>query len=145
MNYEKYLNQEVENGQLGRGHIVSFDNEYIVIQYKSEKKTYKPDLAFKNKAISLVDEVLNQEINQHYLEVAKKTSQEEEKINKINKQVIKKNINAYALFEKIADKYEVLKSLFGEDVYYPPYHEFRKKYPFVAKSFDRRNKWWLPH
>lgn len=42
-----------------RGLVVSFDDETIVIKYENEERTYCPDIAFKNKFLSFLDNSLN--------------------------------------------------------------------------------------
>ena len=59
MNKEQFLNKEIINKNNERGLVVSFDDKHIVIKYENEERTYCPDIAFKNKFLSFLDNSLN--------------------------------------------------------------------------------------
>src|SRR5574344_1024760 len=47
MNYNDFINQPIFHQNNERGVVASFDEDYIVIKYPSNEKTYKPDVAFR--------------------------------------------------------------------------------------------------
>ena len=63
MNYEKFINQKVTNYKGQKGHIVSINQERVTVQLEDGQAIYKPDIAFKNKALVFDDDNLNQIMN----------------------------------------------------------------------------------
>ena len=128
MNKEQFLNKEIINKNNERGLVVSFDDEHIVIKYKNEERTYCPDIAFKNKFLSFLDNSLNLSIDED-LSIKEELILQHEKEAEANRKIVinrSKKINE--LYKKISAKNATLQSLFGRDFQYPPLVEFEKKH-----------------
>jgi len=135
MNYEQLINQKVTNYKGEKGYIVSFDQERVVVQLSDKQACYKPDIAFKNKALVFDDDKYNHLINEDI--VAQDAAKEayEKKIQKVTEEAIKINNISAQKYVELRDKDRILKSFFGDDFDYPPFIELKKKFPH-ARSRD---------
>lgn len=129
MNYEEYINQKVTNYKGQKGYIVSFDQERVTVQLDNEQVIYKPDVAFKNKALVFDDESLNQLMSSGLEHQEQEAEAYKKKIEKINKEAIKINAMSSKQFIELRKKDNILKSLFGDDFDYPPFIALKKKFP----------------
>lgn len=129
MNYEKYINQKVTNYKGQKGYIVSFDQERVTVQLDNEQVIYKPDIAFKNKALVFDDEHLNQLMSSGLEHQEQEIQAYKKKIEKINEEAIKINSMSSKKFLELRTKDRILKSLFGDDFDYPPFIALKKKFP----------------
>ena len=129
MNYESFINQKITNYKGQRGHIVSFDQERVTVQLGNEQVIYKPDIAFKNKALVFDDERFNQLMNSGLEQQDAEAEAYKKKIEKINKEAIKVNVMSSKKFLELKRKNDTLKNLFGSDFDYPPFLALKKKFP----------------
>ena len=129
MNYELFINQKVTNYKGQKGYIVSFDQERVTVQLDNEQVIYKPDVAFKNKALVFDDEHLNQLMNSGLEHQEQEAEAYKKKIEKINKEAIKINAMSSKKFIELREKDATLKKLFGNDFDYPPFIALKKKFP----------------
>ncbi len=129
MNYEAYINQKVTNYKGQKGYIVSFDQERVTVQLDNEQVIYKPDVAFKNKALVFDEERLNQLMNSGLEQQDAEAEAYKKKIEKINKEAIKINAMSSKKFIELREKDATLKKLFGNDFDYPPFIALKKKFP----------------
>lgn len=128
MTFNEFINAQVSNINNESGIVLSIDQEHVVIKYPNVEKTYNTEIVFKNKFLSFVSEELNKKMDAY---VNHRVKQEEEK-----KQLFQDNKDASILrqkkvneiYKKLALKNYLMKALFGNDFYYPPYEEFVKKY-----------------
>ncbi len=130
MNKEQFLNKEIINKNNDVGVVISFDDEHIVVKYQNEEKTYCPDVAFKNKYLSFLDDSLNYLVDKELLN-KEESEQLHEKVAQNNHKIAVnrlKKINE--LYKKMSMKNQVMKCLFGGDFQYPPFIEFVKKYKY---------------
>ena len=128
MNNEQLINKVVINKNNEQGKVISVNGPNITVKYDSEEKTYNFDIAFKNKFLSFLDEVVNQEIDNHLSNKESEEKKNEELVKK-NDEIAKKRSNSInTLYEKLYYKNQIMKGLFGGDFIYPPYVEFVKKY-----------------
>ena len=128
MNYNQFLNKEVINKNNQKGVVVSIDSQYLVVKYQNEEKTYNPDIAFKNKFITFIDDNLNHFIEGELMDKEKTNSYNQELVDAIHKSVVTKNKRILDYYDKISEKNGVLQYLFGGDFLYPPFVNFVKKY-----------------
>lgn len=138
MNYEAYINQKVTNYKGQKGYIVSFDQERVTVQLDNEQIIYKPDIAFKNKALVFDDDRLNQLMSSGLEHQEQEAEEYKKKIEKINKEAIKINVMSSEKFIELRRKDSILKSLFGKDFDYPPFVALKKKFPHSKQrdAFD---------
>lgn len=129
MNYELFINQKVTNYKGQNGYIVSFDQERVTVQLDNEQVIYKPDVAFKNKALVFDDERFNQLMNSGLEQQDADAEAYKKKIEKINKEAIKINAMSSKKFIELREKDATLKKLFGNDFDYPPFIALKKKFP----------------
>lgn len=129
MNYELFVNQKVTNYKGQRGYIVSFDQERVTVQLDNEQVIYKPDVAFKNKALVFDEERFNQLMNSGLEHQEQEAEAYKKKIEKINKEAIKINAMSSKQFIELREKDATLKKLFGNDFDYPPFIALKKKFP----------------
>ena len=129
MNYEIFINQKVTNYKGQKGYIVSFDQERVTVQLDNEQVIYKPDIAFKNKALVFDDECLNQLMSSGLEHQEQELEAHKKKIEKINEEAIKINAMSSKKFLELRTKDRILKSLFGDDFDYPPFIALKKKFP----------------
>ena len=138
MDYQLFINQQVVDYQGQTGVVVSFDKEHIVIQQNKEQTTYNPDIAFKNEAIRFVESRLNNLIKEDIESRHNAATAHQQKIDKINKEAIKRNKMASDKYIELEKKDKVLKRLFGNDFVYPPFALLKKKFPHAK----RKKEWY---
>ena len=139
MNYETYINQKVTNYKGQKGYIVSFDQERVTVQLDNEQVIYKPDIAFKNKALVFDDERLNQLMSSGLEHQEQEIEAHKKKIEKINEEAIKINSMSSKKFLELRTKDRILKSLFGDDFDYPPFIALKKKFPHSKQRTSFEN------
>ena len=139
MNYEKFVNQKVTNYKGQKGHIVSINQERVTVQLEDGQAIYKPDIAFKNKALVFDDDNLNQIMNGDLNEQDALEEEHTKKIEKINAEAIKINAMSSKKYIELRNKDATLKKLFGNDFNYPPFVALKKKFPH-AKQRDTYEK-----
>ena len=128
MDYQKFVNQEVENIDGECGVVISFNDTHIVIKYPNVEKTYNPNIAFTNKYLSFVNDDLNLLINED-LEAKANIKKQEDEINaKKAKELLELKIKVKNLVKKLSRKNQILQDLFGSDFLYPPYVEFLRTF-----------------
>jgi hypothetical protein len=140
-NYEQFINQEILNSNGVRGRVVTLTNERITIEFPNERKIFKPDLAFKSSSIKFADEVLNAQMMAIINDEEKKEEERKKALDKVDKEVRKRNKRACDLYYELDTKEQFLKTLFGDDFVYPPFTEFKKKFPYAKRrnsSFDEK-------
>ena len=137
MDYQIFINQKITNKDGDIGHIVSFDNNYILVRYEVGDKKYQTLTALKKKFLLFKDNNLNQLVDDYLKKESQKEKECEEIINRNTKISIDRyrKVNEYHL--KIVKKNKTMKWLFGKDFLYPPYIEFISKYKGVIKRDDR--------
>ena len=111
MNYELFINQKVTNYKGQKGYIVSFDQERVTVQLDNEQVIYKPDIAFKNKALVFDEERFNQLMNSGLEQQDAEAEAYKKKIEKINKEAIKINAMSSKQFIELREKDATLKKL----------------------------------
>ena len=140
-NYEQFINQEIVNSNGVRGRVVTLTDERITIEFSNERKIFKLDLAFKSSSIKFVDESLNEQMMAIISGQEKKELENKAALNKINNEVMKRNKRACDLYFELEEKERFLKTLFGIDFIYPPFREFKKKFPYAKRrnsNFDEK-------
>ena len=127
MNKEQFINKEIVNANNEVGIVTSFDDTFVTVKYQKEQKSYRIDLAFKNKFLSFKDNSLN-------ILIENEIKTKDEIKDKQEKQIEENRVNHAAKFKKVNEIYDeldrkndVLKALFGSDFLYPPYVEFVNK------------------
>lgn len=134
MNYEQFINKQIINYKGETGTVVSFDKEHIVVSQGDKQVTYKPDIAFKNKALVFKDDELNILVNKDLEEQDKASTVYQQRIDKINKEAIKRNKMASDKYIELEKKENALKRLFGDDFVYPPFTALKKKFPHAKRT-----------
>ena len=129
MNYEKFINQKVTNYKGQKGYIVSFNQERVTVQLEDGQAIYKPDIAFKNKALVFDDDKFNQIMSGDLKEQDALEKEHKKKIEKINAEAIKINVMSSKKYAELRHKDAILKNLFGDDFDYPPFIALKKKFP----------------
>lgn len=129
MNYNQFINQKVTNYKGEKGYIISFDKDRVIVQLNNGQALYKPDVAFKNKALVFDDDKYNHFINNDIVAQDKAKEAYEKKIQKITKEAIRINNMSAKKFVELRNKDWFLKGLFGGDFEYPPFVELKKKFP----------------
>ena len=129
MNYNEFINQKVTNFKGEKGYIVSFNQERVTVQLNDRQALYKPDVAFKNKALIFDDDKYNHLINNDLVEQDKAKEAYEKKIQKVTKEAIKINNMSTKKFVELRKKDALLKRYFGDDFDYPPFVELKKRFP----------------
>jgi len=146
-NYDQFINQKIINSSRIEGLVVALTNERITIEFSNERKIFKPDLAFKSSSIKFVDETLNEAMMAIINGENKKEEEHKAMLNKINEEAKKRNRRACDRYIELEKKDCELKRLFGQDFNYPPFEEFKKKFPHSKRrktDFERtldRIKW----
>ena len=138
MNYQQFINQTVIDYRGQEGSVISLDSDKVVVQHSNEQVTYKTDIAFKNKALIFKNDELNNLINEDLDDREKASIIHQEKIDKINKEAIKRNKMASDKYIELEKKEKALKWLFGDDFVYPPFEALKKKFPHA-----KRKKTWI--
>ena len=134
--FQKYINQKVLNLNNEEGIVTSMDDNYVVVKYKDESKTYKCEITFKE-FLKFMDSSLNEEIQKFLNEKEKITKQKEKQhadIEKFHKDRTKMVNKCYM---ELLKKVKCLKQLFGSDFVYPPLKEFEKKYKYFINKPQR--------
>lgn len=127
MNNNIFLNARVKNKDNQIGTIVSIDNQYIVVQYDDQTKTYSKEFVLKNNLFEFENDDLNEFIKQEQ-DNKKELLIKEQKEKKEIKDYRNKIINRY---KYLKEKNDILKKLFGIDFEYPPFIEFMKKHKYL--------------
>lgn len=133
-NFNQFINKEIVNSSGDRGSVVALTDERITIEFTNERKIFKPDLAFKSLSIKFVDETLNNEMMTIINGEQEKQENQQLAIKKINQETIKRNKRACDRYYELYTKEHFLKKLFGRDFVYPPFTEFKKKFPYAKKK-----------
>ena len=134
MNNEQYINQLVIDYKGEKASIVSLDDEHVVIKQNNELITYNTQIAFKNKALVFVNEELNKLMHQQLNAANEIVVATQQKLEKTNKEAIKRNAMAHKKYCELEKKEKYLRKLFGHDFIYPPFVEFKKKYPYIKRK-----------
>ena len=124
MNNQSFIDKEVVNKHGQRGTVIAFDEQRIVVKYPGEEKSYNPDVAFKNKFLSFVDESLNCSIDED-IQAKEKRRQE---LSDLDKAILQQYKRIHEERARLESKNRTMRRLFGDDFVYPPYVEFVKKY-----------------
>lgn len=138
MDYQLFINQQVNDYKGESGYVVSFDKDHIVVQQNGELITYNPDIAFKKKALVFVDNEFNDLVNKDMNDRDNALVLYQQKMDKINKEAIKRNKMASDKYIELEKKEKALKRLFGQDFVYPPFALLKKKFPHA-----KRKKTWI--
>ena len=135
MNPNEFLSKEIMNKNQEVGTVLSIDENFVVVNFPSGKKTYGTEFTFRQGYLSFVDDNLNALINQYFqnkdaVQKSRAQAREEKQaeflaksaqVNKEYKQLCKKNKN--------------LKKWFGQDFVYPPLRKFEQENDFyIDKS-----------
>ena len=134
MNYEQFINQQVTNYKGEKGYVVSFEKERVIIQIGDKQVMYKPDVAFKNKALVFDNDRLNQLVNADIEQQEVEQITYQKKIEKIHSEAIKINNMSAKKYVELQRKEATLKGLFGADFVYPPFQILKKKFPHAKKK-----------
>ena len=134
MNYQQFINQQITDYQGKSGYVVSFNEDRIVINQNDEHITFNPDIAFKNKALIFVNQEYNNLVNKDMDERIQAATLHQQKIDKINKEAIKRNKMASDKYIVLERKEKALKRLFGDDFIYPPFTIFKRKFPHSKRK-----------
>lgn len=140
MNKEQFLNKEVINSDGQKGIVTSFDGTFVSVKYENIEKSYRFDLAFKNKFLSFVDDALNSIIEEELLKKYKKEAEHEKELQKVHDDVLEKINRVNKLHDELEKKNDIMLGLFGRDFKYPPYVKFMKKYKLFVKTKWRFGK-----
>ena len=133
MKFERFINKEVINKNNEKGLVISFDDDYVVVRYTDEEKTYSYEIVFKNKFLTFVDDKLNQTIERDLLSKEQQKTKQLEQITKFRKNVIKRNKRIRETFYRLSAKKSYLQTIFGYDFIYPPYSDFVRKNQNILK------------
>ena len=134
MDYTLFINKEIINKNNIKGIVISFDKEHIVIRYESDEKTYNPDIAFKSKFLSFVDDSLNTLIEENLFNKEQEQIQKEVTAKDNRRKAVNRTKKVREMYTKLERKNRMMMSLFGRDFLYPPYIEFKKKYIGLINS-----------
>ena len=134
--YQKLINQKVINLNNEEGIVISIDDNYVEIQYKDEKKTYKCDIAFK-RFLKFIDSSLNELIKNDICAKEEITKQKEQQLAGIEKFHKDRTKMVNKCYVELLQKVKYLKQLFGSDFVYPPLKEFEKKYKYFINKPQR--------
>ena len=134
MNREKFINKEIINKDNQRGIVISFDENYLVIKYEKEVKTYSSDAVFKNQYVSFLDKHLNNLIDEEMNIKKRAEILEEENIKRTNRNAVQRNKKIDEIYNRLLDKSDTLQVLFGRDFIYPPLVKFKKRYRYLLKE-----------
>lgn len=141
MNYNQFINQKVTSFKGEKGRIISFDQERVVVQINDRQALYKPNVAFKNKALIFDNDKYNHLINNDLVEQDKAKEAYEKKIQKVTKEAIKITKMSSKKFVELRKKDALLKRYFGDDFDYPPFVELKKRFPHArVRSFYEQIK-----
>ena len=136
MNYKDYINQEIVNKNNEIGIVVDFTETCITVQYPNGKKSYNPDIAFRNGFLSFSDNKIQALVNEGTSIKESIEKAKEQEIEDNRRQYLARRAKVNETFQRLNKKYMVLVSLFGDDFYYPPYAEFIKKYEKLIDDRD---------
>ena len=140
MNREQFVNKEIVNKDNQKGIVVSFDENLLVVRYEKEQKTYSPDIAFKSKYLSFLDEGLNKLIDEYISNKEQEESEKEQTRIRNHSLAIARNKRVSEGYAKLSAKNDVLHHLFGKDFEYPPFVKFMKQYRhLISDGSDRMN------
>lgn len=134
MNYQLFINQQVKDYKGETGYVVAFDKDHIVIQQGGEQITCNPDIAFKRKALVFLDDKYNDLVNGDMADRDNASIIYQQKIDKINKEAIKRNKMASDKYIELEKKDKALKRLFGYDFVYPPFALLKKRFPHAKRK-----------
>lgn len=133
-NYSQFIDKEIITKNGNKGLVVDLTDERITIKFPTAQEMYKPDVAFKSSYIKFINESLHSQM----MKIINNDDEEKEKhqavIDKINKEAQKRNKRASQLFLELEKKDKDLKRLFGRDFIYPPFEQFKKRFPHAKRK-----------
>ena len=135
MDFKEFIGKEVLNKNNERGQTVSFDEERIIVRFNNVEKIFNPKVAFTSHFLTFVDDKLNRQINEEFVEKEIETTKRREDIHQL---VITRHKRVNQLYQTLKRKDRILRHLFGPDFIYPPFKDFKKQYRCII---DKEPDW----
>ena len=135
MDFKEFIGKEVLNKNNERGQTVSFDEERIIVRFNNVEKIFNPKVAFTSHFLTFVDDKLNRQFNEEFVEKEKETTKRREDMYQL---AITRHKRVNQLYRTLKSKDQILKFLFGPDFIYPPLKTLEKQYRAII---DRGDDW----